>query len=123
MPRQVAPVPDFPWPVGTLVKGWYKDSGWPLSFTCERHVYEIVTDPKPVDWGNSGFCQAAKCLYCNRITAEIDSYFWWTKVTPSDLVDFLGVVEEAVTHFGGLKDRVFAAMNGKPKKAMRDFDR
>jgi hypothetical protein len=117
-----APVPTFPWPKGTLVKGWYKDSGGPFKLSCERHVFEIVTDPEPVDWGNSGYCQAARCLYCGGSpTAKVDSYFWWTQVTPMDLVEFLGALTEAADWFAGQKDKVFAMLHGKPKQALRDF--
>jgi hypothetical protein len=120
--EQDTPVPTFPWPVGTLVRGWYKDSGGPLRISCEHHVFEIVTEAKPVEWGNSGFCQSARCLYCEGPpTAQVDAYFWWTKVTPGELVDFLGKVEAAIWWFEDLKDRVHDVLRGKPKKALRDF--
>ena len=120
--EQDTPVPTFPWPVGTLVWGWYKDSGGPLRISCEHHVFEIVTEAKPVEWGNSGYCQSARCLYCGGSpTAQVDAYFWVSKATPMDLVAFLGAVEEALGHFESVKERVHDALRGKPRKALRDF--
>lgn len=115
--------PTFPFPIGTLVFGGYKDSGWPLRFSCEHHIFEIVSAPKKVDWGNSGFAQAAKCLFCGGApTAEIDSYFWWRLATPMDLVGFLGEIEGTLGWFTELKERIHDVLGGKPKAPLLNFD-
>lgn len=120
--EQDIPVPTFPWPIGTLVWGWYKDSGGPLRISCEHHIFEIVTEAEPVEWGNSGYCQSARCLFCGGPpTAKVDAYFWWRKATPMDLVGFLGSIEAKILWFSELKERIHDVLGGKPKRALRDF--
>jgi hypothetical protein len=73
----------WPHPIGTVVRGVVPPLDLPVRALCADHLFELVTDPLPVEYG-CGFMQRARCLVCGYVTQAIDADFWTYEATPED---------------------------------------
>lgn len=57
---------------GSWVTGYIPETGIPLSVPCRNHIYEIVSEPIPVEYG-CGRALVARCLVCGPTLPRLDA--------------------------------------------------
>lgn len=123
---------EWPWPVGTYVTCRYAGDDLPLRKSCERHIWEIVSEVRRQEFtmDSTGehvvlLSQAARCLICGGPpTPMVDAIFFWKKADAFDVAGAFGEIAATIQWCEETKAKLEAWwLNGgeAPVGALRDL--
>jgi hypothetical protein len=93
----------LPCPAGTVVRAVHPELGIPMRQACRGHLFRIMNSAVPVEasYSECRFIQAATCLVCGYVTANLDAD-WFVEATEEDINDCIRYVDQIINH---LKDK------------------